>query len=61
MVQAVETDAGIPLEPGDVGTLIESNGDEHIILFHFDEEDPDGGTFDSVCIGTEAFVIIAFS
>jgi hypothetical protein len=61
MLTSAETDGGIPLEPGDVGTLVEHAAPDYIIEFEFNADDPTGGTFDTACVGVEAFAIIGTS
>lgn len=62
LLKAIETDGGIPLEPGDVGVIADVLGSDYILEFQFDDDTLEGGSkYDTACVSADAFVIIAFS
>ena len=58
----VETDGGVDLEPGDVGTILERDGDNYLVQFKFDSEELEGGyELDTARISVDSFAIIGIS
>jgi hypothetical protein len=54
----VETENGVPLEPGDIGELIDVKDSGYIVEFEFDSENPPGSIYDTACLCAGSFAII---